>query len=88
MSTKLKRAPNFKSEAEEREFWETHDTTEYFDSGKMVRARFPNLKPSTQSISLRLPLSLLEAIRIEANKRDVPYQSLIKVWLSEKARQC
>ena len=88
MSTKLKRAPNFKSESEEREFWETHDTTEYFDSGKMVRARFPNLKPSTQSISLRLPLSLLEAIRIEANKRDVPYQSLIKVWLSEKARQC
>jgi len=88
MSTKLKRAPNFKSESEEREFWETHDTTEYFDSNKMVRARFPNLKPSTQSISLRLPLSLLEAIRIEANKRDVPYQSLIKVWLSEKARQC
>jgi predicted DNA binding CopG/RHH family protein len=88
MKTKLKRAPKFKSEAEEREFWETHDTTEYFDSSKMVRARFPNLKPSTQSISLRLPLSLLEAIRIEANKRDVPYQSLIKVWLSEKAHQC
>ena len=88
MSTKLKRVPKFKSEAEEREFWEAHDTTEYFDSNKMVRARFPNLKPSTQSISLRLPLSLLEAIRIEANKRDVPYQSLIKVWLSEKASQC
>ena len=88
MKAKLKRVPRFKSEAEERKFWETHDTTEYFDSGKMVRARFPNLKPSTQSISLLLPLSLLEAIRIEANKRDVPYQSLIKVWLSEKARQC
>lgn len=88
MKTKLKKIPKFKSEAEERKFWETHDTTEYFDSDKMVRARFPNLKPSTQSISLRLPLSLLEAIRIEANKRDVPYQSLIKVWLSEKARQC
>lgn len=88
MKTKLKKVPKFKSEAEERKFWETHDTTEYFDSNKMVRARFPNLKPSTQSISLRLPLSLLEAIRIEANKRDVPYQSLIKVWLSEKARQC
>ena len=88
MKTKLKKVPKFKSEAEERKFWETHDTTEYFDSEKMVRARFPNLKPSTQSISLRLPLSLLEAIRIEANKRDVPYQSLIKVWLSEKARQC
>ena len=62
-------------------------SNEYFDSTKMVRARFPNLKPSTQSISLRLPLSLLEAIRIEANKRDVPYQSLIKVWLSEQLKQ-
>ncbi len=88
MKTKLKRVPKFKSEVEEREFWETHDTTDYFDSTKMVRARFPNLKPSTQSISLRLPMSLLEAIRIEANKRDVPYQSLIKVWLSEKAHRC
>ncbi len=87
MSKKLKVIPKFKSEAEERRFWETHDTTEYFDSIKMVRARFPNLKPSTQSISLRLPLSLLEAIRIEANKRDVPYQSLIKVWLSEQLKQ-
>lgn len=87
MSKKLKVIPKFKSEAEERRFWETHDTTEYFDSTKMVRERFPNLKPSTQSISLRLPLSLLEAIRIEANKRDVPYQSLIKVWLSEQLKQ-
>ena len=87
MSKKLKVIPKFKSEAEERRFWETHDTIEYFDSTKIVRARFPNLKPSTQSISLRLPLSLLEGIRIEANKRDVPYQSLIKVWLSERLRQ-
>jgi predicted DNA binding CopG/RHH family protein len=87
MSKKLKVTPKFKSEAEERRFWETHDTTEYFDSAKAVRARLPNLKPSTQSISLRLPLSLLDAIRIEANKRDVPYQSLIKVWLSERLRQ-
>ena len=86
MSKNLKASPKFKSEAEERRFWDTHDTTEYFDSTKMVRARFPNLKPSTQSISLRLPLSLLEAIRIEANKRDVPYQSLIKVWLSEQLK--
>jgi predicted DNA binding CopG/RHH family protein len=62
-------------------------TGEYFDSTRMVRARFPNLKPSTQSIPLRLSLSLLEAIRIEANKRDVPYQSLIKVWLSEQLKQ-
>ena len=87
MSKRSRAIPKFKSEAEERRFWETHDSTEYFDSAKMVRARFPNLKPSTQSISLRLPLSLLEAIRIEANKRDVPYQSLIKVWLSEQLKR-
>jgi predicted DNA binding CopG/RHH family protein len=88
MSKKLRSTPKFKSEKEERRFWETHDTTEYFDSNKMVRTRFSTLKPSTQSISLRLPLALLEAIRIEANRRDVPYQSLIKVWLSERLKQC
>lgn len=86
MSSKLKSIPKFKSEEEERRFWETHDTTEFFDSTKMMRVQFPKLKPSTQSISLRLPLSLLEAIRIEANKRDVPYQSLIKIWLSEQLK--
>ena len=64
---KLKSLPTFKSEAEERQFWETHDSADYVDLSKAKRARFPNLKPSTQSISLRLPLSLLEAIRIEAN---------------------
>jgi len=85
---KLKSIPKFKTEAEEREFWEKHDSTEYIDWSAAKRARFPNLKPSTQSISIRLPLSLLEAIRIEANKRDVPYQSLIKIWLSEKAHRC
>lgn len=76
--------PKFKSEVEEREFWETHDSTEYLDWSKAERVRFPNLKLSTQSISIRLPVSLLEQIKIEANKRDVPYQSLIKVWLAEK----
>lgn len=81
---KMKPVPKFKSEAEEREFWETHDSTEYLDWSKAERVRFPNLKLSTQSISLRLPISLLEQIKIEANKRDVPYQSLIKVWLAEK----
>jgi predicted DNA binding CopG/RHH family protein len=84
MTKKLKPIPRFRSEAEERRFWETHDTTEYLDWSKAQRVRFPNLKPSTTAISLRLPLSLLERIKIEANKRDVPYQSLIKMWLSEK----
>ena len=81
----LKPIPKFRSEAEERKFWETHDSTEYLDWSKAERVRFPNLKLSTQSISIRLPVSLLEQIKIEANKRDVPYQSLIKVWLAEKA---
>ena len=76
MKEKLKPIPRFESEADERAFWETHDTTEYFDWSKTQQARFPNLKPSTQAISLRLPLALLEQIKIEANRRDVPYQSL------------
>ncbi|MBV8798682.1 MAG: BrnA antitoxin family protein [Alphaproteobacteria bacterium] len=81
---KLKQMPKFRSEGEERKFWEAHDTTGYLDWSTAQRVRFPNLKPSTQAISLRLPLSLLERIKIEANKRDVPYQSLIKTWLAEK----
>ena len=82
--SKLKTPPQFKTETEERKFWETHDSTDYVDWSKAQRARFPNLKPSTTSISLRLPLALLERIRIAANKRDMPYQSLIKAWLAEK----
>ena len=82
--SKLKPIPVFKTEAEERKFWETHDSTDHLDWSKAVRVRFPNLKPSTTAISLRLPVSLLEQIKIAANKRDVPYQSLIKIWLAEK----
>jgi predicted DNA binding CopG/RHH family protein len=85
MKRKLKAIPEFANEAEEREFWETHDSTDYVDWSTARLVRFPNLKPTTTAISLRLPLSLLETIKIQANKRDVPYQSLIKVWLSEKA---
>jgi len=80
----LKPIPKFKSEAEERQFWEAHDSADYLDWSKAERVGFPNLKLSTQAISIRLPISLLEQIKIEANKRDVPYQSLIKVWLMEK----
>jgi predicted DNA binding CopG/RHH family protein len=82
--SKLKRVPDFKSEAEERKFWETHDSSDYVDWSKAERVRFPNLKPSTTAISIRLPSALLEQIKIAANKRDVPYQSLIKMWLAEK----
>lgn len=77
----LKPVPSFSSGAEERKFRETHDSTGYIDWSKAKAARLPNLKPSTKSISLRLPVDLLERIKVEANRRDVPYQSLIKVWL-------
>jgi predicted DNA binding CopG/RHH family protein len=81
---KLKPIPNFKSEAEEGEFWQTHDTTEYLDWSKAKFVTFPNLKLSTTTISLRLPSGLLDQIKVAANKRDVPYQSLIKMWLAER----
>ena len=80
----LKPIPEFKNEAEERAFWESADSVEYLDWSKAEKVRLPNLKPSNTSISLRLPNSLLERIKIAANKRDVPYQSLIKTWLAEK----
>ncbi len=84
MTKKQKPIPKFRNEDEEREFWRTHDTVDYLDWSTARRVDFPNLKPSTKSISLRLPLSLLDRIKVEANKRDVPYQSLIKTWLAEK----
>lgn len=84
MSRKPKPVPAFRDEAEERRFWETHDSTDHIDWSKAEAVRLPNLKPSTTSISLRLPVTLLERIKIAANKRDMPYQSLIKAWLAEK----
>jgi len=78
------KAPNLKSEQEEREYWEKTDSADIVDWSKAQRVIFPNLKPSTTSISIRLPDSLLAHIKHAANKRDIPYQSLIKVWLSEK----
>jgi predicted DNA binding CopG/RHH family protein len=83
--SKAKSIPAFKNEAEERKYWEKHDSTDHVDWSKAKRVRIPNLKPSTTAISLRLPMSLLEQIKVAANKRDVPYQSLIKMWLAEKA---
>ena len=84
MNKHPKSVPKFRSEAEERRFWETHDSSDYVDWSKAERVRLPNLKPSTTSISLRLPVTLLDRIKVAANKRDVPYQSLIKTWLAEK----
>ena len=84
MNKTLKPIPVFADEAEERQFWETHDSTEYLDWSKAERVRFPRLKPSTTAISIRLPVGLLERIKVAANRQDVPYQSLIKVWLAER----
>ena len=86
MSKPLKAVPKFSSEAKERAFWETHDSTEYLDWSKSQKAVLPNLKPTTKTISLRLPQHLLDSLKVAANARDVPYQSLIKVWLLEKLR--
>ena len=79
-----KRIPKFRSEAEERRFWATHDSTEYLDWSKAKRVLFPNLKPSVKTISIRLPESLLDALKTLANERDVPYQSLVKIILAER----
>ncbi len=76
--------PAFATEAEEREFWETHDTSPFVDWDRARIAAFPNLKPSTETISLRLPSALLSELKALANKRDVPYQSLLKVFLAER----
>jgi predicted DNA binding CopG/RHH family protein len=76
--------PTFDSQAEERRFWESCDSSDHVDWSRAERVRLPNLRPSTTSISLRLPVSLLERIKMAAHKRDIPYQSLIKTWLAEK----
>jgi len=87
MSKQRKNIPSFKNEEEERVFWETHDSTDYLDWTKAQQVIMPNLKPSTKTISLRLPQHLLDSIKAAANARDVPYQSLIKVWLQEKLHE-
>jgi len=87
MKTKARRLPKFKSEDEERRFWSKRDSADFVDWSKAKRVSFPNLKPTTTPISLRLPSHLLDRIRVAANKRDVPYQSLIKTWLAERVER-
>ncbi|MFE3838902.1 BrnA antitoxin family protein [Pseudogemmobacter sonorensis] len=83
MARKHEPIPVFETEAEERAFWESHDSAEHLDWSEAKRVTMPNLKPTSTSISLRLPVALLDRIKVAANKRDMPYQSLIKAWLSE-----
>lgn len=84
--SKLKSKPTFKSEAQEAAFWASHDSTEYIDYSKSRRMILPKLKPSTETISLRLPKSLLDQIKTLANKRDVPYQTLLKLFVLERVQ--
>lgn len=82
--TNKKRVPKVKNEDKEREFWATHSSLDYFDTRRAKRVILPNLKPSVKTISLRLPEMMLEELKLLANKRDVPYQSLLKMFLAER----
>ncbi len=82
-----KTIPNFSSEAEERDFWATHDSTEYFDIHDTTHLDLSNLKPSSKSITLRMPETMVREIKIIANSQDVPYQSLMKTFLSDKIKE-
>jgi predicted DNA binding CopG/RHH family protein len=84
MTDKKKQIPKFRSEEDERSFWAENDSTDFIDWRAAQRRRFPNLKPSLRTISLRLPVSMIEDLKVLANKRDVPYQSLLKVFLAER----
>lgn len=84
---KLKSIPRFKNEDEEREFWAKHDTTEYFDTSKPIQLNLTKLKRSTKSVTVRLPEALIRTLKMLANKQDVPYQSLLKMFLTEKVRE-
>ncbi|MBW1727337.1 MAG: BrnA antitoxin family protein [Deltaproteobacteria bacterium] len=84
MKKAINRIPKFKNEDEEREFWATHSPLDYFDAKKLKRASFPKLKPSLKSISIRLPEDMLAELKILANKKDVPYQSLAKMYLARQ----
>jgi predicted DNA binding CopG/RHH family protein len=87
MKKEFKTIPQFKSEAEEQEFWSKQDSSEYLDWSRAENATFPSLKPSLKSISIRLPESMIEQLKVLANKKDIPYQSLVKVYLSEKIHE-
>jgi len=82
-----KKIPRFENEEQERDFWASHDSTEHVNWKKAKRMRFPNLKPSTRTISVRLPETMLDDLKMLAHKRDVPYQSLLKIFLAERIEE-
>lgn len=83
----MKKIPKFRSEAEEREFWRTHDSSDYLSWEDATEITLSKLKPSTRTISLRLPESMIEELKVLANKQDIPYQSLLKVFLAERLEE-
>ena len=87
MANTKKKIPEFRSEESERQFWANHDSTEFMDWSSAVRRKLPTLKPSLRTISIRLPVAMIEDLKILANKRDVPYQSLLKIFLAERLEQ-
>jgi predicted DNA binding CopG/RHH family protein len=87
MKKKLKKIPRFRSENEERGFWARSDSSEYVDWSKAEKVRFPNLKPSSKVVSIRLPISLLERLKVSAHKKDIPYQSYAKVLLDASLKE-
>jgi predicted DNA binding CopG/RHH family protein len=84
---KLKKIPIFKNEDEEREFWDTHDSTEYVDWSKAKNVIFPNLKPTARSISIRIPEYIINQVKVEANKLDIPYQALMKQYIAQGVKK-
>ena len=86
-NVKKKRTPKFRNEDEEREFWASHDSTDYIDWSEAKEVIMPNLKPTLKTISIRLPEIMIEELKLLANKRDVPYQSLMKIFLAERVKQ-
>ncbi len=83
----MKKIPKFKNEKEENKFWKENDSTEYIDWGKAERVVFSNLKPSLKTISIRMPESVIEELKVLGNKRDIPYQSLLKMFVIEKINE-
>lgn len=82
-----RKIPKFENEDQERDFWSNQDSAEYIDWEKAQRSTFPNLRPSTKTISLRLPESMLDDLKMLANEKDIPYQSLLKVFLAERIKE-
>jgi predicted DNA binding CopG/RHH family protein len=84
---RIRKIPKFRSEDQERNFWASHDSTDYVDSSRAERAKLPNLRPTTRTISIRLPESMIEKLKVLANKRDIPYQSLLKMFVADKIEE-